>query len=566
MYVGTDSGTANEPGDRANITLPGAQAQMISQVAARNPNTVVYLETVGQVDVTGFEAGVPAMLWSSFNGMRKGEALADVLFGAVNPSGRLPFTWYRSEAQLPAITDYTIRPGGSNLGRTYMYFQGDVSYPFGFGLGYSTFRYSNVQVDSGHVDANGTVKVCVDVTNTGRAAGSEVAQLYVDTPDAPAALQRPIKRLKGFQKLTLAPHQTRKVTFSVRVADLAFFDEKAGRYVVDNGRYGVQISKSSADADIQAQDFVQVAGTLHPVLNVVTVKPTQEGDAVVDIPTRVIFQAGKVILPQITAAMNDETLYGYIKKGGSVPLPAGMSVQYSSNRPEAVSVGADGVIRAVASGVATVTATVTYEGVSKSTDFVVRIVADVSLSDIKVNGASISEFSPTVFSYDVIIPFSETLPNVEATATDPAATVTLVQATSVPGQATVTVTSGYEQAVYTVSLRNDVSLSSIKVNGKPVSTFSPSVFSYGMLVPYPALSVPYVEATPIDPAATVAITQATGVPGEATITVSIGSQQAVYRVAFGYASVSDEFDSDTLGSQWSWIREDPRSGGSKAVR
>ena len=208
-------------------------------------------------------------------------------------------------------------------------------------------------------------------------------------------------------------------------------------------------------------------------------------------------------------------------------------------------------------GVATVTATVTYEGVSKSTDFVVRTVADVSLSEIKVNGESISEFSPTVFSYDVIIPFSETLPYVEATAADPAATVTLVQATSVPGQATITVTSGYEQAVYTVALRNDVSLSSIKVNGKPVSAFSPSVFNYGMLVPYPALSVPYVEATPIDPAATVAITQATGVPGEATITVSIGSQQAVYTVAFGYASVSDEFDSDTLGSQWSWIREDP---------
>ena len=354
----------------------------------------------------------------------------------------------------------------------------------------------------------------------------------------------------------LAPGQTKTVTLSVAVADLAFFDETLGKYVVDNGRYGVQISKSSADADIQAQDFVQVSGSLKPVISVVTVKVTQEGDAALDIPSRVLVEEGKVILPQITVAMNDETLYGYIKKGGSVPLPVGMTVQYSSNRPEAVSVGADGAIRAVASGVATITATVTYEGVSKSVDFVVRTLADVSLSEIKVNGKPISGFSPIVFSYDVIVPFSETLPMVEATATAPAAMVTIDQATSVPGQATVTVTSGYEQAVYTVSLRNDVSLSSIKVNGKPISAFSPSVFSYGMLIPYPALNVPYVEATPIDPAATVAIVQATAVPGQATITVNIGSQQAIYTVALGYASASDEFDGDTLGSQWSWVRED----------
>lgn len=373
VYASNDHRTAREDVDRATLALPGAQAQMISQVAARNPNTVVYLETVGQVDVTGFEAGVPAMLWSSFNGMRKGEALADVLFGAVNPSGRLPFTWYRSEAQLPAITDYTIRPGGSNLGRTYMYFQGDVSYPFGFGLGYSTFRYSNVQVDSGHVDANGTVKVCVDVTNTGRAAGSEVAQLYVDTPDAPAALQRPIKRLKGFQKLTLAPHQTRKVTFSVRVADLAFFDEKAGRYVVDNGRYGFAVGGSSADSALRQRATVRVTGALRQVPVTVTASPRTADDRAGQVDRRVLFPVGAVVDPQLTVTMNDDTRYGHLAAGSDVPLPAGVGVQYRSNRPGVVAVCGGGKLRAVGKGAATITATVRYRGVTVTRTFTVGV-------------------------------------------------------------------------------------------------------------------------------------------------------------------------------------------------
>jgi len=561
VYVGTDRSTADEAADRPNINMPGAQVALINQVTGVNPNTVAVMETIGMVDISDFDGNVAALLWSSYNGQRKGEALADVLLGAYNPSGRLPFIWYQTESQIPAITDYTLRPTETNPGRTYMYFRGPLEYAFGHGLSYTTFGYGNLVIDRTAVSADDTFQVSVDVTNTGAVYGDEVVELYITTPDAPAELERPIKRLRGFEKVGLAPGETKTVTLSVAVPDLAFFDEAAGKYVVDNGRYGVQISSSSAEADILLQDYVQVSGSLTPVLEVVTVKPTQEGDAASDIPTRVIFQKGHTIVPQITVGMNDETLYGYIKKGGSVPFPAGMTFAYSSNRPEVVAVDPDGTIRVVGSGAATVTVTATFEGVSKSTQFVVRAKADVSLSEIKVDGTPISGFSPTVFSYDLTVPFSPDLPYIEATATDPDATVTIAQATVVPGPATITVTSGEEQAVYTVNLKYDTTLSGITVNGKPISAFAPNVLSYSMLVPDAVLTVPSVDATATEPAAIVTIEQATAVPGQATITVAVGSQQAVYTVSFQRptVSVSDEFDSDTLGPQWFWVRERPET-------
>src|SRR5947209_6991704 len=163
------------------------------------------MEPGGMEDVTSFEPKVAAMLWSSYNGMRKGQALADVLLGKYNPSGRLPFTWYRGASELPPITDYAIRPSGSDPGRTYMYFRGPVSYPFGYGLSYTRFRFSRTHVQRSRLNANGTVRVSTKVTNTGARAGNEVVQLYVNTPHAPAALERPIKRLEGFQMVWLQP-------------------------------------------------------------------------------------------------------------------------------------------------------------------------------------------------------------------------------------------------------------------------------------------------------------------------------------------------------------------------
>ena len=370
-YAGTDASTANEGGDRGTLNLPGAQADMISQVAAKNPNTIVYMETIGAVNVTSFEPHVAAMLWSSYNGQRKGQSLADVVLGAVNPSGHLPFTWYRDDSQLPSIGDYGIRPSSASPGRTYMYFTGQPSYPFGYGLSYDNFQFSHMHVNKTRLGANDTLHVSADVTNTGEMPGAEVAQLYATTPSAPAALQRPAKRLEGFAKVSLQPHQTASVNFTVKVPDLAFYDQSLGRFTVNNGLYGIQLGTSSAD--IRQQALVKVSGALKPVPSVVTAKPVAAGDAAQGIQSRVFFPAGAMVDPQLTVGMNDESLYGYITKGASTPLPPGTSVSYRSNRPSVVAVRPPGTIRTVRSGVATITATVTYNGISSSTSFVVYV-------------------------------------------------------------------------------------------------------------------------------------------------------------------------------------------------
>ena len=331
------------------------------------------METIGQVDVTGFEPNVPAMLWSSYNGQRKGDALADVLLGAYNPSGHLPFTWYENESELPPTSDYDIRPTATTPGRTYMYFNGPVSYPFGYGLSYSTFAYSNLRVDNSHLSANDTIQVSVDVTNTGTVGGNEIVELYANTPDADPSLQRPIKRLEGFQKVELAAGQTKTVTLPAEDRpDLAFFDQTLHRFVVDTGRYGIQISPSSADTAIQLQDFINVSGALTQKPNVLTVKPTMAGDAPRDITTRTVFPEGVTVTPSVTVSMNDDTLYGYVRKGLSKPFPSGMTFAYESNRPSVVKVDGDGSIHTVTNGVATITATVTRDSVSKSASFVVK--------------------------------------------------------------------------------------------------------------------------------------------------------------------------------------------------
>ncbi|WP_433366659.1 glycoside hydrolase family 3 C-terminal domain-containing protein [Actinoplanes sp. CA-142083] len=324
VYAGTDRETASEDHDRATLALPGAQAELIRQVAAANPRTIVYLETVGQVDVSPFAGQVPAILWSSFNGQRKGEALTDVISGAVAPSGRLPFTWYADERQLPPMEDYAIRPSGGSPGRTYQYFSGKIAYPFGYGLSYTTFTYSPMVFDGSRIKAT--------VTNAGNVKGAEVVQLYATTPDSPKVGERPRKRLIGFQKVFLDPHQSAEVTIPVNTADLAFYDEKAKAFRLDPGRIGLQLSTSSAEKDIKQRVYASVSTPPAPTPAVVTAKPG-----------RVQFPVGAHIDPHPTVAYSDQSIRD-------------TSVGYQSNRPSVVEVTPTGLI-ARAPGVATITLT-----------------------------------------------------------------------------------------------------------------------------------------------------------------------------------------------------------------
>jgi beta-glucosidase len=170
----------------------------------------------------------------------EGTALASVLFGDYNPGGRLVTTWPKSVDQLPAMMDYDIRHG-----RTYMYFKGDPLYPFGYGLSYTTFSYANLKSSSPTLASDSAITVSVDVTNTGSRTGDEVVQLYVK--HLKSSVQRPDEELKGFQRVTLKPNETRTVQIPLKAANLAFWDEKQGQFKVEAEPVKLMIGSSSRD-------------------------------------------------------------------------------------------------------------------------------------------------------------------------------------------------------------------------------------------------------------------------------------------------------------------------------
>lgn len=369
VYAGTDDNHAKEEKDRETLRLPDPQTELIESVAQRNPNTAVYLETVGAVDVTRFADDVPAILWSSYNGQRKGEALAEALTGKHSPSGHLPFTWYRNDAQLGALGDYDIRPHADDPGRTYRYFRGQPSYAFGHGLSYADFAYGDLRVEHDSVDADGTVRARTTVTNRSDRPGADVVQLYSRSLGNDANAPRPDKRLQDFRKVRLGPGESTEITFRVPVRDLAFFDEKHARYAVDDA-YELQLAHSSADvADTRRVD---ITGTLTPKPTSVTVTPQAVGDPADSNASRVRYAPGTDIAARPTVAMSDGTLRGYRAEGTAAPLPPGMRIRYESNRPDVVRVDGDGV-HARSVGLATVTATIEYRGETRRTSFPVHV-------------------------------------------------------------------------------------------------------------------------------------------------------------------------------------------------
>ena len=226
-----------ETEDRADIALPPAQERLVRAVLAANPRTVLMVVSSYPMAIAWADAHVPAILWSSHGGQELGQALADVLFGAHAPAGRLTQTWYRSGADLPELSDYDII--GSR--RTYRYFEGTPLYPFGHGLTYAPFRYANLR--------RSRSSVRIEVTNTGEVASDEVVQLYTRSL-APRAVQ-PRRQLRGFRRLHLRPGQTRAVRFRLRAADLATWDVTRGRFAVEAGAHEVMVGRSSAAIELR---------------------------------------------------------------------------------------------------------------------------------------------------------------------------------------------------------------------------------------------------------------------------------------------------------------------------
>lgn len=227
-------------GDRTRLSLPDVQQQLIRSVAATGKPVTLVLMSGSAVDLSGELEQVPSVLQAWYGGEAAGTAVADVLFGDYNPAGRLPVTFYRSVEQLPPFEAYEME------GRTYRYFTGDVLFPFGYGLSYSTFTYDNLILEKEQMAAGERVVVSVDVTNGGTRNGEEVVQLYVKYPES--ELRRPLKELKDFSRVMIGAGQTRVVTLNLDSNELATYDEKTGSYRVEPGVYRVLVGPSSDDA------------------------------------------------------------------------------------------------------------------------------------------------------------------------------------------------------------------------------------------------------------------------------------------------------------------------------
>jgi beta-glucosidase len=236
--------------DRKSIDLNPDQEHLIRSVYAANRRTVVVLVASFPYAIAWEKQNIPAILHLAHNSQEEGAAIAEALFGDINPGGRLVATWPASLKQLPPIMDYDIRDG-----HTYMYFKGEPVFPFGYGLSYTTFKYSNLRTSGNEVHRGGELLVQVDVTNTGNRAGDEVAELYVK--HVGSKVPRPAQELKAFRRVTLQPGQTKTVELPVEADGLRYWNEGTGQWVLENDQIEIRVGPSSAECALKANVAVR---------------------------------------------------------------------------------------------------------------------------------------------------------------------------------------------------------------------------------------------------------------------------------------------------------------------
>ena len=245
MVLGEHGFQSGEGRSRSKLNLPGLQQQLLEAVYAVNKNIVLVLMNGRPLAITWADEHIPAIVEAWQLGTKSGDAIAQVLYGDYNPSGKLPMTFPRSVGQVPIYYNHmsTGRPGPIDL--VFWSHYGDESnkplYPFGYGLSYTSFSYSNLLISEA---GKNNVKLTVTVTNTGKLDGEEVAQLYIH--DKFASVVRPVKELKGFSKFSLKAGESRQVSFSLTAAELGFFNNE-GVFVVEPGEFDVMVGGSSAE-------------------------------------------------------------------------------------------------------------------------------------------------------------------------------------------------------------------------------------------------------------------------------------------------------------------------------
>jgi beta-glucosidase len=236
FVAGVDSLAADEEKDFPSLALPDDQSKLLDAVLRANPRTVLVLQSGNPLVLTPRERSPRAILQAWYAGQDTGTALAEVLFGDTNPSGRLPITFYASLADLPPMEDYDVRKG-----RTYMYLAKEPAFPFGHGLSYTRFRYDSMALTPSAVRPDATLRIEFDLTNIGARAGGEVAQVYVRPPRGPKQV------LRAFRRVSLAAGEKARIAIDLAVAELAHYDAGSKRTAVDPGRYELLLGASSAD-------------------------------------------------------------------------------------------------------------------------------------------------------------------------------------------------------------------------------------------------------------------------------------------------------------------------------
>jgi beta-glucosidase len=256
-------GTEGEGSDRPSMDLPGHQAALIRAVAAANKNTIVVLNNGTPVTMTDWLKQVPAVVEGWLPGQEGGTALAAILFGDVNPSGKLPDTLATKRSDYPDFGNYPGKNNEVNYAEGiyvgYRHFDKDnikPLFPFGYGLSYTTFDYKNLRLSQAKLSPDGSVTASVDITNTGKRTGEEVAELYVH--DLHPKIDKPIRELKGFSKIALQPGETKTVQFTIVPRDMAYFDTPGHQWKADAGKYEIEVGASSRD--IRQKAVLQLSG------------------------------------------------------------------------------------------------------------------------------------------------------------------------------------------------------------------------------------------------------------------------------------------------------------------
>lgn len=254
LVCGLNHDYDTESFDRLNMDIPYGQVELIQEVVKANPRTIVVMIAGSPLNMAAVDICSPVIVWAWFNGMEGGNALVDVLSGKVNPSGKMPFTTPVSLDQSPAhaLGNFPGRDLKVNYEEDilvgYRWFDTKglpVVYPFGYGLSYTTFDYSNLNTDKETYDQADTIQATFTLTNTGDREGAEVAQLYVSDPVC--SVMRPVKELKGFKKVFLKPGESRRITLDIPVSSLAFYSEAQSQFVVEPGEFILQLGASASD-------------------------------------------------------------------------------------------------------------------------------------------------------------------------------------------------------------------------------------------------------------------------------------------------------------------------------